>query len=274
MTGRLSQDQVDRFQRDGILFPVPAIGADEAADCLQRLEAIEQARAGRLPPRLNAKPHLLLPWLWDLVRDPRILDAVESLIGPDLLCWGSSFISKQPGDGRYVSWHQDATYWGLAWPQAVTAWVALTPSHAGNGCVRAIRGTHSRQLEHDDTKDPANLLGRREAVVGGVDERLAVDVALEPGQMSLHDVLLLHGSGHNASSERRVGFAIRYVPGRMEQAAGARTTATLVRGRDHGHFELEQPPEGDFHPDALARHATVLRRSMEVIFDPAGGSRR
>jgi hypothetical protein len=267
----LTRDQVDGFGRDGIVFPVPAIGAEDAAEGLRRLEAMEAARAGRLPPRLNAKPHLLVPWLWDLVHDPRVVDAVEDLLGPELLCWGSSFISKQPGDGRYVSWHQDATYWGLAWPKAVTAWIALTPSTPDNGCVRAVPGSHDRQLAHGDTKDPANLLGRREVVLGGVDEGQAVDVVLEPGQMSLHDVLLLHGSGHNRSAGRRVGFAVRYVPGRMEQVAGARATATLVRGRDHGHFELESRPEEEFHPDALARHAGVLRRSMEVIFDRSGG---
>ncbi len=264
---RLTPENIDRFEAEGVLHPVSAITADEAAEGLGRLEAAEAARAGRLPPSLNAKPHLLLPWFWDLVHDPRIVDPVEDLLGPDLLCWGTSFISKKGRDGRYVSWHQDATHWGLSEPRAVTAWIALTASTRANGCVQMIPGSHRLIRPHADNRDPANLLGRREAVQDGAEiEAPAVDIELRPGEMSLHHVLVVHGSGPNPSSDRRVGFAIRYIPGHVQQRGKVPPSATLVRGRNHADFELERAPEGDFHPAALARHADVLRRGMGVIY--------
>ena len=74
---------------------------------------------------LRHKTHLLFTWLADLVRHPRILDAVEDLYGPDLLCWTTNFFIKEKANPAFVSWHQDSTYWGLSQPDVVTAWVAL-----------------------------------------------------------------------------------------------------------------------------------------------------
>src|SRR5215471_19134933 len=123
---RLSEAQQERYRRDGVLLPLRMLQTGEAAETLAQLERIEGARAGRLPPSLNAKPHLLIPWAWDIVHDTRIVDAVEDLLGPDILCWATSFIVKNAGDGRYVAWHQDATSWGLSSSKAVTVWIALT----------------------------------------------------------------------------------------------------------------------------------------------------
>jgi len=263
---KLDHHAVERYRQDGILFPVRAFEAAEAAEWLARLEAIEARRAGRLPPSMNAKPHLLIPWLWDIVHDPRVVDPVEDLLGPDLLCYASSFIIKNAHDDRYVAWHQDATYWGLSAPKAVTAWVALTASIAENGCVRVVTGTHREQLPHGNTRDPKNLLGRRETILADVDETKARDVVLAPGDMSLHDVLIVHGSNANPSGLRRVGFAIRYIPADVAHTGPQRNSATHVRGRDFGHFDLEQMPEGEFHPAAVARHSVVLRQAMTTIF--------
>lgn len=264
-------DRRHRFYCDGFLSPVAAFGSEEAADWLRRLEMVEARMAGRLPPAFNAKPHLLLPWLWDIVQDRRILDPVEELLGPDILCYGTSFIIKRPGDERFVSWHQDATYWGLSSPEAVTAWIALTPSDPESGCVRVVPGTHRQQLDHADTRDPRNLLGRREKVLFDVDPAMAVDMFLEPGQVSLHHVLVIHGSEVNSSRDRRVGFAVRFIPSHLRPRDGLRVSATLARGRDLGHFEAERRPEADFHPDAVALHARIFRQSMGVIF--AGAER-
>jgi non-heme Fe2+,alpha-ketoglutarate-dependent halogenase len=277
MLKRLDQRAVEKFGHDGVLTPVRALEATEAAEAFAKLERIEAARAGRLPPASNTKPHLLIPWLWDIVHDPRILDPIEDLLGPDLLCLASSFIIKNADDERYVAWHQDATYWGLSAPKAVTAWVALTPSSADNGCVRFIPGSHRTPLAHGNTRDPKNLLGRRERLIGEVDETSAISAVLEPGEMSLHDVLIVHGSDPNRSRDRRVGFSIRYIPADIRNVGSDRNSATLVRGRDFGHFELEQRPEGEFHPAAMARHSVVLRRTMSTIFAtgerPAGNLR-
>lgn len=256
----------ERYARDGAVFPVRVTAPAEMAGLLGRLEAVEGARAGRLPPALAVKPHLLLPWLWDLVHDPRVLDPVEALLGPDLVCWASSFFAKEAGAAAHVPWHQDATYWALERPEALTAWIAFTPSQAGNGCMRVMPGTHRAPLRHRDTGDPAAMIFGREAVEAELDEAAAVDVVLAPGEMSLHHALLIHGSRPNAAGPRRVGFAIRYLPGEMRGAAGGmRGTATIVRGRDHGHFDAERAPEAELHPAARERHRRILRRWHDIV---------
>lgn len=262
----LSAAEIVRYRADGALHPLRVLSEGEAAACLARLEAEEARRAGRLPPALNAKAHLLLPWLWDLVHHPTIVDAMEDLLGPDLLCWGTSFISKSGRDDRHVTWHQDATHWHLTDPRAVTAWVALTPSTRENGCVRVLPGTHRHVVAHRDSGDRLNMLGMGEEVAAPVDGAAAQDMALAPGEMSLHHPLVIHGSEPNRSGARRTGFAIRYIAGDVGQAGGFANSATLVRGRDHGRFALEVPPEGPFHPDAMRRHADVVRQGMRVIF--------
>jgi hypothetical protein len=262
----LTAAQVVRYRDTGALHPLRVLPASDAAECLRQLEAEEARRAGRLPPALNAKAHLLLPWLWDLVHLPAIVDVADDLLGPDLLCWGTSFISKSGCDDRHVTWHQDATHWHLTAPRAVTAWVALTPSTRANGCVRVLPGTHRDVVAHRDSGDRLNMLGMREQVAAAVDAAAAEDMALEPGEMSVHHPLVIHGSEPNRSGGRRTGFAIRYIAGDVGQEGGLRNFATLVRGRDHGRFELEQPPEAPFHPDALRHHAEVVRHGMRVIF--------
>jgi non-heme Fe2+,alpha-ketoglutarate-dependent halogenase len=266
MTMALTEAQVARYETDGALHPLRVLAETEAAALLERLEAVEARRAGRLPPALNAKAHLLLPWLWELVHLPAIVDPVADLLGPDLLCFGTSFISKPGTDARHVTWHQDATHWHLSEPRGITAWIALTPSTRENGCVRVLPGTHRRVVAHRDSQDRLNMLGMREEVVEPLDIDAAVDMALAPGEMSIHHPLVIHGSEPNTSGARRTGFAIRYIAGDVGQTDGLRNSATLVRGRDHGLFDLEQPPEGAFHPDAMRRHAEVLRRGMRVIF--------
>jgi hypothetical protein len=263
----LTDEQVRRFQSDGVLFPVEAISASEAEAILAKLEALERERAGRLPPSLNAKPHLLLPWLWDIVHDPRIVDAVAAVLGEDIVCFGTSFIAKSPGDGKYVTWHQDATHWGLSSPDGVTAWLALTPSNHTNGRVRFIPGTHRLQLPHDHPDDRLNMLGRRERVLIDTGGMPVVDADLAPGEMSLHHPLAVHGSNPNLRVERRVGFAIRYLAGHVRQTRERRNSATLVRGRDHGYFEPELRPEAPFGPEAVRRHAAALRFGMSIIFE-------
>jgi hypothetical protein len=265
MARRLTSGEVEAFRDKGIVFPIPVFGADEILERYASLQAIENERAGRLPPSLNFKPHLLVPWLWDIVHDPRILDPIEDLIGGDILCWEASFFNKGLDDPSHVPWHQDATYWGLSSTEGVTAWLAFTPSIRANGCMRVVPGSHRGHLPHGDTFDRTNMLAGREKILVEVEERQAVDVVLAPGEMSLHDTLIVHGSEPNRSGLRRVGFAIRYIPGSLRQRGDERGTATLVRGRDHGHFDLEQRPETAFDPAARARHPILLRRWMKIV---------
>ncbi len=267
MGRRLTAGEKEAYARDGIFFPLDVMSPEEAGRLLQRFEAAESAQGGRLAGRSNQKPHLLHTWLDQLVRHPAILDAVEDVLGPDLFCWGSQFFTKNAHDDAYVSWHQDGTYWGLSEPDVVTAWVALTPSTRENGCMRVIPGTHKSPVPHADTFADRNLLSRGQEIAVDVDLDKAVDVVLQPGQMSLHHVLIFHGSEQNTSDMRRIGFAIRYVPTRVAQTSGIRESALLVRGTDaFGNFDHESSPEADLHPDAVARHKVIIDRQMQILY--------
>ncbi|MAC80498.1 MAG: phytanoyl-CoA dioxygenase [Rhodobacteraceae bacterium] len=258
----LTPDQRSAYMADGYLAPVDVMSETEAAGVLGDIERIEAQTHGRLSGLVRAKPHLLLPFLWDLVHDARIVDAIESLLGPDILCIGASTIDKPAGSDGYVAWHQDATFWGLNKADGATAWLALTPATLESGCMSVVPGTQTRQLRHFDTKDPRNLLGARESVDAEVDLDKAVPMVLQPGQMSLHHPLVLHGSGPNAAPHRRLGFVARYISANVRQEGG---TATLVRGRNLSGMDLEQAPTGELDRDALERHTDIIRRGAGVV---------
>ena len=263
MPPTLASARVDAYRQQGILYPLRALPSGEAA----ALHARYEAQAAFIKGRNNQKPHLLFTWLDALVRDPRIVDAVESLLGPNLFCWSAQFFAKPAGDAAYVSWHQDATYWGLSTPDVATAWVALTPSTRESGCMQVVPGTHRAQVPHEDRFDDANLLSRGQEVAVEVDPATVVNVELQPGEMSLHHVLLFHGSEPNRSAWPRIGFAIRYVPTHVRQLSPIRDSALLVRGHDEfGHFEHEKSPESDLHPDAVARHGAVIDRQLSILY--------
>jgi len=223
--------------------------------------------AGRCGGVYRIKPHLLFTWLAELVRHPSVLDAVEDVLGPDILCWNTSFFTKEARSPGFVSWHQDATYWGLSEPDVVTAWVAFTESTPANGNMRVIPGSHRAPVPHADTFHPDNLLSRGQEITVEVDEARAADIVLQAGEMSLHHVLMVHGSGANPSGDRRIGFAIRYIPTRISQTGGPRDSATLVRGTDaFGHFELEPRPDADLDPSMLALHAEISDRQARILY--------
>jgi ectoine hydroxylase-related dioxygenase (phytanoyl-CoA dioxygenase family) len=263
----LSPAALEQYRREGFYFPVPVLAPEEARGYRARLETVEREHGGKLSGELRQKCHLLFTWLDTLIRHPRILDAVEDLLGANLLCWSSSFFIKEPRDSAFVSWHQDSTYWGLSEPDVVTAWVAFSESSIESGAMRMVPGTHREQVPHRDTFAPENLLSRGQEIMVEVDEARAVDIVLHPGEMSLHHVRMFHGSPPNRSADRRIGYAIRYIPTHIKQVAGARDSATLVRGVDeYHHFEAEEAPARDLEPAAVARHAAILKRQGEILY--------
>lgn len=267
MPSSLTPEQAARYHDSGIHFPIDVFSADEVTEMNRHYAALEAREGGRLSPRTNKKPHLLVPWVNDLIRHPRLLDAVESVIGPNILCWSSQFFAKPPSDAGFISWHQDATYWGLSTAEVVTAWIAFTPSTVASGCMRVVPGSHRTQVEHVDTFDEKNMLSRGQELAVTVREDEAVDVLLQPGQASLHNVLIFHGSNPNRADHPRIGYAVRFIPPHVRQVVGERDSATLVRGVDtHGHFDLEAAPEAAFHPAAVARHADVIERQTRFMY--------
>ena len=267
MPKMLTPAQIEQYREEGFVSPIRVMSEAAAAEYRARLEAFETSTGGPLGGDLRHKSHLLFTWLAELIRHDKILDAVEDLYGPDLLCWSTNFFIKEKANPAFVSWHQDSTYWGLSKPDVVSAWVAFTPANAGNGAMQVIPGTHKiDQIPHRDTFDKHNLLTRGQEVAVDVDASKAVTITLEPGEMSLHHVRLVHGSPPNTSDDRRIGFAIRYIPTSVSQIAGS-DSATLVRGSDrHHHFELEPRPARDLDPTLVALHKEITERNAKILY--------
>jgi non-heme Fe2+,alpha-ketoglutarate-dependent halogenase len=267
MTKLLSPEAIAQYKRDGFYFPVRVMSTDEARDYRDKLEAHERATGGPVASNMRHKVHLLFTWANELVRHPRILDAVEDVIGPNILCWSTTFFIKEANSPSYVSWHQDATYWGLSTTDVITAWVAFADAPVESGAMRFWAGSHLKnQLEHKDTFDTDNLLSRGQEIAVNVPDGEGVDVPLKAGEMSLHHVLLAHASGPNKTSDRRIGFAVRYIPPHVRQLK-VRDRAMLVRGRDtHGNFDLEPPPKSDLDAAALAEHRDSTERSVKALY--------
>lgn len=278
MPGTLSEQDVDRYQRDGYLSPLRVMSAERAAGFKDQYDAFRAREGAVAEPYLRTKPHLVLPWLYDLVSDPAVLAPVQSILGANLLVWSTSFFAKHAGDPGYVSWHQDANYWGLEPFDIATAWIAFTPSRRSNGCMRVIPGTQNGEaLSHRDTYAEHNFLSRGQEIAVEIDEASAADITLEPGEMSVHHVGIVHGSDPNTSAIPRIGFAIRYIATHVRQTGG-RTTATLASGVDeYGHFDHEPRPGSEFDAAARAYREESLARVQSVIYagaEDTGGKPR
>ncbi len=233
----LNARQIAAYHDDGVLFPFAVLTPEDRAAGLRVVERIDSMSAEARKGLLLHKTYIVSKTLTDMCRNPRILDLVEGLIGPNILVWGANFFLKEPHTDAYVSWHQDATYWGLEPADIVTAWVAFTPSTVESGCMRVVPGTHrSGILDHRETWAADNLLSRGQEIAVAVDLDKVVDVVLRPGEMSLHHVKIAHNSEPNRSDHRRIGFAIRYVAAHVKQSGGARDMAMLVRGTDSWNF--------------------------------------
>ena len=269
----LTDQQIDQYRRDGYVCPVSVMPATEAADLRRRLEAFEATQGGRLEPAQRSRAFLLFKWLDDLIRDPRVLDPIEQLIGPDILCWSTIFWIKEAGSKSFVSWHQDNTYWGLSSRNVVTAWFAIADAGVEAGCMKVMPGTHRGEtLPHEDTYDADNMLTRGQSI-RGLDEARAVSMPLRAGEMSLHNYCLAHGSGPNLTGDRRIGVSMHFMPPDTKQVVGAWDCAALVRGSDRfGHFAHAPVPARDFDPEAVAFHARAAGALRDVLY--AGAARK
>jgi non-haem Fe2+, alpha-ketoglutarate-dependent halogenase len=267
MPKALSTAAVEAYRRDGYCFPVPALTAAEAAHYRSCLEKHEAETGAPLQGNLRHKAHLLFTWVDELVHHPKIVDAAEDVLGPNLLCWTTNFFIKEANSPGFVSWHQDAFYWGLSRDDVMTAWVALSPANLQSGCMKFLPGSQTQNhLEHVDTFHKDNLLSRGQEIAVKVDSDNTVDCILNPGEMSLHHVKLVHGSEPNRSDNRRIGLAIRYIPTDVKQLK-VRDSATLVRGVDrHNYFDHEPRPERDLSEKALAAHADAIGRQVKALY--------
>ena len=248
---------------------------DQALDYARRLAEAE----AKYPEALNAfnrnNAHLSFPFLNDIVRHPVILDAVEDLIGPDILAWGSVLFVKEPQSAGHVTWHQDYTYMGLEPHDGVSVWIALTESNAASGCMQMLPGTHLDGIRvHRDSFDDDNILTRGQTI-DALDTSTALSVELAPGQMSLHHPRVIHGSEPNRSQHRRVGFTIQtYLPPHV-RSTKSEGHVMLVRGQDRvAHHEVLPSPTRDMEPNAVELRDRVNNIRERVLYYGAEGQRR
>src|SRR5262245_53552623 len=189
----LTPTQISGFERDGFVSPVRAMPESRAGWYRERLEAFEAAYPeDRL--KLDQKAHMICPWVDEMIREPAMLDAVEDLVGPDILCWGTSLRAKRPDGKTFAGWHQDTAYADVK-PIVVIVALPLSPSLAENGCIRAIPGSHRGPLlPHKEAFATDSLLTREQFIDAPFDQSAAVDLALEPGEAALFNNAIIHSS--------------------------------------------------------------------------------
>jgi ectoine hydroxylase-related dioxygenase (phytanoyl-CoA dioxygenase family) len=240
----LTKEQIDQYHDEGFISPVRVMSENEALSIKNQLEQVE----ADFPEEINAQSrnnlHLSFAFLDALAHNTIIVDAMEDLIGPDIALWASVMFIKEPSSKQYVSWHQDATYMGLDSIDFPTPWIALSPSNRDTGCMTMISGSHHSEIQiHKDTFAENNILTRGQ-VIPEVDKSKAIDLILEPGEMSIHHGAIIHGSQPNNSDQRRIGFSLQsYVPPSIKQVVG-KNIWTHIRGKkrqDNDGIELDRP---------------------------------
>ena len=278
--GKLSKSDVDRYWKDGFLHPIQVLDHEAAMKARADLETIEADWLDNGLPlplstykRVNAQ--VVMPFVADIARYPAILDVVEGILGPDILVYAAEFFVKEPRTPHVVTMHQDLTYWGLgAIDGMVTAWVALSPATQASGCMDFVRASHKNPiLPHEDSFDDNNLLSRGQEVAVEIEDADRTPIQLQPGQMSLHHGLTIHGSGPNTSDDRRIGCVIRYIRPDMEQRVGAKDYVMAARGHDrYGHFVHTPVPKDSFDAESLEVYEEIRAEQAKTMMKGAAKS--
>jgi ectoine hydroxylase-related dioxygenase (phytanoyl-CoA dioxygenase family) len=258
VTRSIAQAEIDQYQRDGVLFPIRVLSPEEVSLFRGDLESVARGEGQVSLKRLD-NLHLFFGWAYRLTTHPALVSAIRKILGDDLVVYGTLVFYKPPRDASYATWHQDSVYSDLDLTPSTSAWIALTASDAGNGCMRFIPGSHKQgRLDHTNSVDASNLLRRGEQLTA-VDESLARDVVLQPGEMSLHNSTIVHGSKPNASDRPRVGFIVRFA---TSQIANPGWPILRVLGESNcSHLTLAGPPaETDPQKSLAAWQAFSARR--------------
>ncbi len=268
----LTQEQIARWRHDGFLSPFPLLNAAELQACRDGLDRFEKWLGGPVNAIADLKwrtmPYLVLPWAARLARDPRILDVVEDLIGPDILIYTSTFFIKEPHSPTIAAWHQDSTYYGLEPKEEVTVWIALSEANEAAGCMESLsfRGK-PRQLSHVSHVVKNSVNRASQVITEPLDEGEPVAMPLKAGQFSMHHGLCAHRSGPNTANHRRIGLGLNYIPPSVRPAGSVKPAAMLVRGTDrYGHFERVEPAQGELDATGIANHerAVSLYRDLYI----------
>ncbi|MDE2126774.1 MAG: phytanoyl-CoA dioxygenase family protein [Armatimonadetes bacterium] len=245
---RLTQEQLASYNANGYLKGLPVFSDDEILEHRHYFDRLlaKQLKDGGDSYSLRRMMRFSQPY-WDIAHNPIILDYVQDLLGPNIVAWGTQYFCKMPGDGKVVSWHQDASYWPLTPAHTVTMWLAVDDSDLGNGCMQVIPGTHTLGMVEFDMSgaDENSVLPQK--IKGAENYGKPVPFELKAGQISLHADMLIHGSEPNTSNRRRCGMTIRYAAGEVRSLDDGWTkNSTICRGRmPDDHWTDVKRPERD-----------------------------
>jgi hypothetical protein len=218
---RLHADEIAHYQREGYVVPRFRLPAPQVAALREALDELIRRNPGVRPEKLvsahiegdNGEGVQGVAGFLALAQDPQIVELVSGVIGDDVILWGCHVFCKPPAEGYETPWHQDGHYWPIRPLATCTVWVALEDSDTGNGCLRVIPRSHAARTLHPHLhEDRSDLTLNQRMAEGAFDEADAADLVLQPGQMSLHDVYMIHGAQANRSTRRRTGVALRYMP--------------------------------------------------------------
>ncbi len=269
----LSPLQIARFKYDGFLSPfglLDAAGLKAAQDGVARFEQWLGTPINASPEmKWRTMPYLTMPWAAKLARDPRILDVVEQLLGPDLLIFTSTFFIKEPQSPTIAAWHQDSTYYGLTPKEEITVWIALSEASEAAGCMESLSYMGKpRQLIHKSRVVENSVNRGAQVIVEPLDEGTPVAMPLKPGEFSIHHGLCPHRSGPNTSRHRRIGLGLNYIPTHVRPSGTVKHAAMLVRGEDrYHHFETAQWPTAELAPEAIALHDWAVGRYRDAYLE-------
>ena len=240
---KLSDQQINFYNDKGYVAPIDVLSIQEANEIRKEIELIEKKWPNALEGLGRNYVHMISPIFNKVCLNNKILDAVESLIGKNILICGTTLFIKNAKEKGFVSFHQDAKYIGLEPHNWVTAWIAVTDSNEENGCMRMWSGSHKGNLkDHEQKFDEGNLLTRGQTIKNVPIEETD-PIVLKAGQMSLHHPTVIHGSGLNKSKDRRIGFVVQsYIGSNVDQVLG-KIYVQKARGEDtHKFHEYSKVP--------------------------------
>ena len=244
------------YNENGYYLPINVLENDKINLSAKKLNALHDNPPSNIKHPWNLQAHLLADWIYDLCVAPKLLDAVEEVIGPNILIQSADIFIKPAKGIKHINWHQDANYWGLDPYELVTGWIAITDVNLENGCMNYLPKSHLHQkIEHTETFDKNSDLTRGQEINLEINDKDVVPVILEKGQASLHHCLLAHGSGPNKTNSARIGIAVRYLPTHVKQTKGPPISMILARGVDeYNNFRMDEKPTGDFDDKSIAEH--------------------
>ena len=248
------------YDDNGYFLPIDVMSSSKAFEASRKLEKISKNPNSNILHPWNLQAHLLANWIYNICSNPKVLDIIELLIGPNILIQSADIFIKPPKNNKHINWHQDANYWGLEPFELVTGWIALTDVFPRNGCMNYLPKSHLfNKIHHTETFDKNSDLTRGQEINLNIDIDKQVPVILKAGQMSLHHCLLAHGSGSNLTDKHRVGIAIRYLPTHVKQTDGPPISMILARGEDKfNYFQKDKIPKGDFDEITIAEHNKAM----------------